>query len=67
MLRSMSIAKASPSMSGSSFARNMDGSSNIEGQMMQFMDVPHSSDAKLTAKDKFLHQKLDYEAESEIS
>jgi hypothetical protein len=46
----------------------MIGSSeSIEGQMMQFKDVPQSRDAKLTAKDKFLRQKLDYEAESEIS
>lgn len=35
--------------------------------MIQFMDVPQSHDAKLAAKDKFLRQKLDYEAESEIS
>jgi hypothetical protein len=54
-------------MSGSSFARSMVGSENNGGQMIQFMDVPQSHDAKLTAKDKFLRQKLDYEAESEIN
>ena len=54
-------------MSGSSFARSMAGSEIKGGQMIQFMDVPHSHDAKLAAKDKFLRQKLDYEAESEIS
>jgi hypothetical protein len=67
MFKSMSIAKASPSMSGSSFARSMVGSENNVGEMIQFMDVPQSHDAKLAAKDKFLRQKLDYEAESEIS
>jgi len=67
MFKSMSIAKASPSMYGSSFARSMVGSENNGGQMIQFMDVPQSQDAKLAAKDKILRQKLDYEAESEIS